>query len=193
MDKQPRSRKNPPRKPRQSTLAQSFSKPQQKGRQKTRASVGGASCITRGGPSSSTPAVIVVDEDDPVSIQTSRQWCMTTMAWGGGGRKGQKKREELLYNSAMISLASQTHFRKKGKGLVNSYTSCVPPHRMVQSNHVTVSCYVTHHHLSSNNGLENSDRELGHLFCYYRSCKNTSTILVREHMHSQQVFQECIV
>ena len=94
MDKQPRSRKNPPRKQRQSTLAQSFSKPQQKGRQKTRASTGGASCVTRGGPSSSTPAVIVVDEDDPVSIQTSRQWWVdSTMAWGvGGGRARGRER-----------------------------------------------------------------------------------------------------
>lgn len=92
MDKQPRSRKNPPRKQRQSTLAQSFSKPQQKGRQKTRASTGNASCVTRGGPSSSTPAVIVVDEDDPVSIQTSRQWYHGLGGGEGGGRARGRER-----------------------------------------------------------------------------------------------------
>ena len=34
--------------------------------------------------------------------------------------------------------------------------------------------------MSSNNGLENGDRELGHLFCYYMSCKTLSTILLGE-------------
>ena len=104
MDKQPRSRKNPPRKQKQSTLAQSFSKPQQKGRQKTRASTGSASCTTRGGPSSSTPAVIVVDEDDPVSIQTSRQWWVdstATMAWGRG--RGRRRGRSYCTNLHMIS------------------------------------------------------------------------------------------
>ena len=29
------------------------------------------------------------------------------------------------------------------------------------------------------NGLENGDRELGQLFCYYRSCKNTDYATLR--------------
>ena len=40
------------------------------------------------------------------------------------------------------------------------------------------------HCLSSNSSLENSERELGHLFRYCRSCKNTSTILLGERAYS---------
>ena len=40
-----------------------------------------------------------------------------------------------------------------------------------------------HHYLSSNDSLENSERELGYLFCYYRSCKNTLTVLLGECAH----------
>ena len=32
------------------------------------------------------------------------------------------------------SLASETHFRKRGKGLVNAYTSLVPAHCTVHPN-----------------------------------------------------------
>ena len=38
--------------------------------------------------------------------------------------------------------------------------------------------------LSNNSSLENGERELGHLFCYCRSCKNTLTIHLREHAYS---------
>ena len=90
---------------------------------------------------------------------------------------------------AWPTFANQTHFHKKGKGLVNT---CVLPHCTVWSNHVTIFCHMTQC-LSSNDGLENGDRELGHLFCYYRSCKNTSTIYLIEVRTLQQVFQECFI
>ena len=78
------------------------------------------------------------------------------------------------------SLASQTHFRKRGKGLVNCvYKPC--PGGTVRPNHVAVFCHDTLHHcFSSNSSLENSERELGHLSRYYRNCKNTSRIVFRE-------------
>ena len=62
---------------------------------------------------------------------------------------------------------------------------------VVQSRY-TVFCHMTQC-LSSNDGLENGDRELGHLFWYYRSCKNTSTIYLIEVRTLQQVFQECFI
>ena len=64
------------------------------------------------------------------------------------------------------------------------YKLCIAaPYGVVQSHYSTLSCDTSHHHLSSNNGLENSDRELGHLFSYYRSCINTSTILPGQCVH----------
>ena len=54
---------------------------------------------------------------------------------------------------------------------------------VVQSRYSILSHDTLHHHLSSNNGLGNGDRELWHIFHYYRSCKNTSTILLRERAH----------
>ena len=50
-----------------------------------------------------------------------------------------------------------------------------------------------HHCLSSNNGLENADRELGHPFRYYRTYKHTLTILLVGGCTLQLVFQECII
>ena len=43
----------------------------------------------------------------------------------------------------------------------------------VQSCYHILSHDTLHHRLSSNSGLENGDRQLGHLFCYYKSHKNT--------------------
>ena len=62
---------------------------------------------------------------------------------------------------------------------------CVPLHYYgaIQSHCSILSHDRLHHHLSGNNGLVNGDRELGHLFCYYRNCKNTLTILLGEHAH----------
>ena len=40
------------------------------------------------------------------------------------------------------------------------------------------------HCLSSNSCLENSEHELGHLFRYCRSCKNTSTLLLGKRAYS---------
>ena len=74
-----------------------------------------------------------------------------------------------------------------------AYISRVPLKRMVWSNHITVSCHMTHHHLSSNNGLENGDRELGQLFCCYRSCKTLRLYCLESVCTLQQVFQECII
>ena len=62
------------------------------------------------------------------------------------------------------SLASQTHFRKEVKGLVNCLYKPCP------KGPITL-CHI-HHCLSSNNSLENSDREPRHISCYCRSCKN---------------------
>ena len=86
----------------------------------------------------------------------------------------------------LFSLTSQTHFRKKGKGLVNYvYKPCPAAlYSAVQSRCSILSHDALHHCLSSNNSLENGERELGHLFHYCRSCKNSSTILLRERAYS---------
>ena len=54
------------------------------------------------------------------------------------------------------------------------------PYDAVQSRYSILSHDTLQHRFSSNNGLENGDRELGHLFCYYMSCKTLSTILLGE-------------
>ena len=54
----------------------------------------------------------------------------------------------------------------------------------VQSDCSILSHDALRHSLSSNSCLENGERELGYLFRYYRSCKNTSTILLRERANS---------
>ena len=75
------------------------------------------------------------------------------------------------------SLASQTHFCKQREGSGELRTQAVSCHTA----QCGPSCYsilshdTLHHHLSSNNGLENGNRELGQLFCFYWGCKNTST------------------
>ena len=53
----------------------------------------------------------------------------------------------------------------------------------VQSRYSILSHDTLQHCLSSTNGLENGDRELGHLFCNYRNCKNTFTIPLGECVH----------
>ena len=50
----------------------------------------------------------------------------------------------------------------------------------VQSDCSILSHDALRHCLSSNSSLKNGERELGHLFRYYRSCKNTSTLLPGE-------------
>ena len=82
----------------------------------------------------------------------------------------------------LFSLASQTHFRKGGKGLVNSvYKPCPGTlHNAPQSHCSILSHDALHHCFSSNSNLENSKREPGHLSRYYRNCKNTSRIVFRE-------------
>ena len=54
----------------------------------------------------------------------------------------------------------------------------------VQSDCSILSHDALRHCLSSNSCLENGERELGHLFRYCRSCKNTSTLLLGERAYS---------
>ena len=61
-----------------------------------------------------------------------------------------------------FSLTSQAHFHKKGKGLVN----CIYPNGMQLARW---------HNQISNNALLK--------YCHYRSCENTSTIVLWEHAH----------
>ena len=61
----------------------------------------------------------------------------------------------------------------------------------VQSHCSILSHDALHHCLSSNSSLENGESELGHLFRYCRSCKNTLTILLGSVLTPQQVIQEC--
>ena len=72
------------------------------------------------------------------------------------------------------SLASQTHFRKRGKGLVNCvYKPCPGALYSVSQSHCSILSHdALHHCFSSNSSLENSEREPGHLSHYYRNCKN---------------------
>ena len=88
---------------------------------------------------------------------------------------------------------------KKGKGgiPVQAMSCCTV---LCKSNYITVSCHVAHYitFCSRNSGLENGDRELGHLFCYYRNCKNNSIVAIyrfSESVHTlQQVrFHVCII
>ena len=53
----------------------------------------------------------------------------------------------------------------------------------MQSNHIAVSCHMTHN-------IKNGDRKLGHLFATRGAVKNALTILLGEHV---QVFQEYII
>ena len=70
----------------------------------------------------------------------------------------------------VCSLACQTHFRIKGKGLVNCiYKLC--PATLYGAHCSSLSHDPLHHCLSTNGSLENSERKLGHLFRYCRSYK----------------------
>ena len=86
---------------------------------------------------------------------------------------------------SQVSLASQTHFCERGKGLVNSVYKVCPAtlYSAVQSR-CSILSHDTLHHLSNNSSLENSERELGHLSLYCRNCKNTSRIIFRERTYS---------
>ena len=84
------------------------------------------------------------------------------------------------------SLASQTHFHKIREG---SDELCIQAVSGILYIAVQLHCSILshdalHHCLSSNNSLENGERELGHIFCYCRSCKNSSTILLGERAYS---------
>ena len=86
----------------------------------------------------------------------------------------------------VCDLASQTHFwKKERKGLVNCIYMLCPAtlYSAVQSHCGILSHDSLHYCLSSNRSLENSEGELGHLFLYYRRCKNTLTVLLGECAH----------
>ena len=91
----------------------------------------------------------------------------------------------LLCRNEVVSQARPTS-AKEGKGLVNCIYKLCPTalYSAVQSHCSILSHDALHHCLSSNGSLENNERELGHLFCYCRSCKNTSTILLGECRYS---------
>ena len=84
---------------------------------------------------------------------------------------------------------------KKGRGVTGTSHVLLHCTVQVQLHYSILSCGTLHHLLSKNNGLKNGDRELGHLFCYYRNCKNNSTIRFLESVHTlQQVrFHVCII
>ena len=88
--------------------------------------------------------------------------------------------------SSKLVSQTQPNSAKEGKGLVNSvYKPCPAAlYSAVQSHCSILSHDALRHCLSSNSSLENGERKLGHLFCYCRSCKNTSTILLRERAYS---------
>ena len=78
----------------------------------------------------------------------------------------------------LLSQARPT-FARERKGLVNCiYKLCPATVYGVVWSRYSILSHDTLHRLSSNNGTE-----LGQLFCYYRRCKNTSTILHRERAH----------
>ena len=85
------------------------------------------------------------------------------------------------------SLASQTHFReKKGRVWWTVYTSYVPLHYRVWSNHVEVFCHMTHYITVwvATAVFTKIERELERFFLYCMSCKNTLTVLLRERAYS---------
>ena len=92
----------------------------------------------------------------------------------------------LLHTLPCTSLASQTHFHKRGKGLMNCvYKPCLAAlYSVVQSCCSILSHDTLHHCLSSNSSLENSEREQGHLSHYYSNRKNTLRIVFRERAYS---------
>ena len=88
------------------------------------------------------------------------------------------------------SLASQTHFRKRGKGLVNCvYKSC-PTALYSQSNHVALFCHMTHY--------INVWVAIAILKCqkrartYFRYCRNCKKHFSGSLLSLQQVIQERI-
>ena len=112
----------------------------------------------------------------------------------GGANKGNRTFSSvhllLLLQSecprSSTSLASQTHFRKRGKGLANCvYKPCPAAlYSAVQSCCSILSHDTLHHCLSSNSSLENSEREQGHLSHYCSNRKNTWRIVFRERAYS---------
>ena len=83
--------------------------------------------------------------------------------------------------TTLSSLASLTHFQKRREESGELHVQAVS-HHTVQCGTITLQ-YLKHdalrHCLSSNSNLE-----LGHFFCYCRSCKNILTILLRESAYS---------
>ena len=71
----------------------------------------------------------------------------------------------------IVVLQARLTSAKKGNCI---YKPCpVALYSVVQSRYSILSHDVLRHCLSSNSSLENGERELRHLFHYYRNCKNT--------------------
>ena len=85
----------------------------------------------------------------------------------------------------LVSQAQPTSI-KEGKGLVNCVHKLCPAalYSAVHSHYSILSHDALCHCLGSNSSLENSKRELGHLLCYCRNCKNTLPIVLRERAYS---------
>ena len=90
-----------------------------------------------------------------------------------------------MHDGRLVSQARPTSARE-GKGLVSCvYKPCPATQYSAVQSHCSIFSHDTLHHcMSSNSRLENGERELGHLFCYCRNCKNTLTILLRERAYS---------
>ena len=85
----------------------------------------------------------------------------------------------------LVSQARPTSAREgRGSGELRIQAVSAALYSVVQSHCSILSHDALRHCLSSNSSLENGERELGHLFHYCRSCKNTSTILLGERAYS---------
>ena len=84
----------------------------------------------------------------------------------------------------LVSQARPTSAKRKGSGemriqaVSRCTVQCGTSHCSILSHDALHDC------LSSNNSLENGERERGHLFRYCRNCKNASTTLLRERAYS---------
>ena len=75
--------------------------------------------------------------------------------------------QQNIRGAMSVAVLQARHASKREKGVVNYvYKLCPPaPYSVVQSCYSVLAHDTLHHCLSSN---ENSDRELGHRFCYCR-------------------------
>ena len=107
----------------------------------------------------------------------------------------QQRNKSLLQVGLKLVSQARSTSAKKGSGELYMCIKAMShlPYSVVQSCYSTLSHDTLHHCLSSNNGLENSNRELGHFFHYDRTCKHTWTILLGGGRTLQLLFLECII